>query len=146
DRRRMTEQLVRIQVHAAMKAVAVIEVAAANQHLRLLEIEQCPFANPCASGHRILVLSEPTHQSFRSTALTGIRMNSTIFCHEDAKHTKKKIISSSSCVLRGFVSSCRMTLLITGVLLKAVSDRTPVRVLTSPDPPTHLCKPPATLR
>ena len=37
-------QLVRIEVHAAMKPVAVIEVPIANQHLRLLQVAKRPFA------------------------------------------------------------------------------------------------------
>ena len=37
DRRRMTEQLVRIEVDPAVKSVAVIEVPVAHQHLEILQ-------------------------------------------------------------------------------------------------------------
>ena len=40
DRRRVTEQLVRIQIDAAVEAVAVVEVAVPHQHFELFQLSQ----------------------------------------------------------------------------------------------------------
>jgi hypothetical protein len=56
-----------------------------------------------------------------TTALTDIGMNSNISCHEGTKHTKKK--NQFRSLLRVFVSSWPMTLLIIQMPLKAVSPR-----------------------
>src|SRR4051812_19585062 len=55
----MAEQLVRVQIHAAVITVAIVEMAVDHQHLRLLEVAQrllAPFLDPvhhhlsCASS------------------------------------------------------------------------------------------------
>src|SRR5262249_61590689 len=52
DRRRVAEELVRVEVHAAVVAVAVVEVAVEHEHLRMLEVLQCPFAELRALVHQ----------------------------------------------------------------------------------------------
>src|SRR5689334_20327301 len=51
DRRWITEQLMRIDVHPSVVTVAVIEVAVQHQHLMLLQLRQRAFTNFVYSSH-----------------------------------------------------------------------------------------------
>jgi hypothetical protein len=53
DRRRMEEQLVRIEVDAPVEAVAVVEVAVAHQHFELLQLPERLAAQIVLTSHGV---------------------------------------------------------------------------------------------
>ena len=56
DRRRMPEQLMRIQIDAAVKPVAVVEVAVAHEHFELLRAASAPagaFVACCSTVRQV---------------------------------------------------------------------------------------------
>jgi len=51
DRRRMQKELMRVQIHATVKAVSIIEVPVAHQHFQILQRLERLIAHPVLSCH-----------------------------------------------------------------------------------------------